>query len=459
MSATESIHDKTAKQKVMVILSLAVPAMIENILQTVVGFVDTLFVARLGLNEVTAVGIANTIIAVYMAIFLAIGVGASSLIARSIGAGDLAKAKGYAKQSTWISIVIGIIFGIISYFFAEPLLTLMGAEPEVLKDGVIYFRIVAVPSIFISLMLIFGSILRAAGDTKTPMKVSLWINFIHIGLDYVLIFGMFGFNGLGVAGAAWATVIVRIIGTIALYRSIQKSKVNFSVFKITIISKNPLTASIIKLAIPTAAERLIMRLGQVLYFGLIVRIGTETYAAHTIAGNIEMFSYMPGYGLAVAATTLVGQSIGARHHLDAYKYGILTSGIGILIMSVGGVLLFLLSPWMATWFTTEPTAIDMVVTALRIDAFAQPALAVGLILAGALQGIGDTKSPMYSTAIGMWVIRIVGVYILGIQLGMGIAGVWLSIAIDLFVRAIFLLFRFKAYFKERSFDPPIEKDA
>lgn len=125
----------------------------------------------------------------------------------------------------------------------------------------------------------------------------------------------------------------------------------------------------------------------------------------------------------------------------------LTTGIGILIMSIGGILLFFLSPWMATWFTNDQTAIDMVVTALRIDAFAQPALAVGLILAGALQGMGDTKSPMYSTAIGMWVIRIVGVYILGIQLEMGIAGVWLSIAIDLFVRAIFLFIKFKSHFK------------
>jgi Na+-driven multidrug efflux pump len=102
-----------------------------------------------------------------------------------------------------------------------------------------------------------------------------------------------------------------------------------------------------------------------------------------------------------------------------------------------------IAPWFATWFTSDQNAIDMVVTALRIDAFAQPALAIGLVLAGALQGAGDTKSPMYSTAIGMWVIRIIGVYILGIQLDMGIAGVWLSIAIDLYVRAIFLLYSFK----------------
>jgi putative MATE family efflux protein len=433
-------ENKTTKQKLVVILGLAVPAMIENILQTVVGFVDTLFVSKLGLNEVTAVGVANAVLAVYIAIFMAIGVGTSSLIARSIGAGDISIAKSIARQSTFISGIFGLLFGVITLLFSEPLLRLMGAESNVLADGVTYFQIVAIPSIFISLMFTFGSILRAAGDTKTPMKVSWWINFIHIGLDYVFIFGFMGMPGFGVAGAAWATVIVRIIGTMALFVYIKRSKISFSLFGA--YSKED-SSSILKLSTPAAIERLIMRLGQVLYFGLIVKIGADTYAAHTIAGNIETFSYMPGYGLAIAATTLVGQSVGAKRFKDAYQYGMITTGIAVAFMSFIGILLYFLSPWLATWFTTDQKAIDMVVTALRIDAFAQPALAVGLVLAGALQGAGDTKSPMYSTAIGMWVIRVIGVYIFGIHLGMGIAGVWISIAIDLYVRAIFLLFRFK----------------
>jgi len=272
------------------------------------------------------------------------------------------------------------------------------------------------------------------------MKVSWWINFIHIALDYIFIFGFMGIPGLGVAGAALATVIVRIIGTIALFIYIKKSKVSFTLFG---SNSKADSYSILKLSTPAAIERLIMRLGQVLYFGLIVKIGADTYAAHTIAGNIETFSYMPGYGLAIAATTLVGQSVGAKRSKDAYQYGMITTAIAVAFMSFVGILLYFLSPWFATWFTTNQNAIDMVVTALRIDAFAQPALAVGLVLAGALQGAGDTKSPMYSTAIGMWVIRVIGVYVFGILLDMGIAGVWLSIAIDLYVRAIFLLYRFR----------------
>jgi putative MATE family efflux protein len=444
MGENQNQNEQTTKQKIAFIVALAVPAMIENILQTIVGFVDTLFVSRLGLNEVTAVGIANAVLAVYIAIFMALGVGTSSLIARSIGSGDINKAKSIAQQSTILSAIFGLLFGLISLVFSEHLLRLMGAESEVLRDGVSYFKIVAIPSIFISLMFTLGSILRAAGDTKTPMKVSWWINILHIGLDYLLIFGFFGLPGFGVEGAAWATVVVRVIGTIALFHYIKQSKLSFSL--LGKVSKGD-SYSILKLSTPAAIERLIMRLGQVLYFGLIVKIGADTYAAHTIAGNIETFSYMPGYGLAIAATTLVGQSIGAKRFKDAYAYGMITTVIAIVFMSFIGILLFFLSPWFASWFTTEKNAVDMVVTALRIDAFAQPALAIGLVLAGALQGAGDTKSPMYSTALGMWVIRILGVYILGIQLSMGIAGVWLSIAFDLYVRAIYLFYRFKTYNK------------
>ncbi|WP_239624929.1 MATE family efflux transporter [Paenibacillus sp. H1-7] len=431
----------TSKRKLMIVLALAIPAIIENLLQTLVGFVDTLFVAKLGINEVAAVGVVNAILAVYLAIFMALGIGTSSLIARSIGAGDLERAKKIAKESTMVAVGAGILFGLITIFFAEPLLRIMGAEPQVLVDGAVYFRIVAIPSIFISLMTIFGSILRAAGDTKTPMKVSFWVNIIHIALDYVLIFGIAGVGGLGIAGAAWATVIVRFIGTAALYAYIRKSKVSF-VFNDLAFSKE-FSMPMLQISIPAAVERLIMRLGQVLYFGLIIKISTETYAAHVIAGNIEIFSYMPGYGLAVAATTLVGQQVGAKHHHEAYSYGMITTGVAIVIMTLIGILLFIVSPWLATWFTSDRGVIDMVVTALRIDAFAQPALAVSLVLAGALQGAGDAKSPMYSTAIGMWLIRVLGVYLMCLYFDMGIAGVWLSIAFDLWVRAVFLFIQFK----------------
>ncbi len=185
-----------------------------------------------------------------------------------------------------------------------------------------------------------------------------------------------------------------------------------------------------------------MRLGQVLYFSLIVSISAKTFAAHSIAGNIESFTYMSAYGLATAATTLVGNAVGARDYLQAKKYGYSAAKYGVIFMSLLGVILFFGAPFFASLFTSDQEALRQIVIALRIDAFAQPGLTISLITTGALQGMGDTKSPLYSTAFGMWGIRVVGVIILSKYLGLGIAGIWLSIAIDLYLRSLFLVYKF-----------------
>ncbi len=427
-------------EKSQKILDIAIPATIENILQTLVGFIDTLMISKLGLISVTAVGISNNIFAVYLAVIIAVGVGASSLISRYLGAENVSKAKQTAIQSTFLSIIIGIIFGIVTITFSEQILNIMGAEREVVYKALPYFNIVGGATVFVSMLTVFGSILRATGDAKTPMIVNTAVNIINIVLDYILIFGLGPLPAMGVAGTAIGTVVARIIGSLLMLSKIRHTVLSFK-FRDMFPRSN--YKALIDLSIPAVLERLIMRLGQVVYFGLIVSIGVKTYAAHTIAGNIESFTYMPGYGLTAAASILVGNSFGAGKNKEAYEYGILSMKIGVLIMSIGALILFFGSPWFATWFTDDSEAIGKIIIALRIDAFAQIPVAISLICAGALQGSGDTKSPLYSTAIGMWGIRVLGVYILGIKLGMDIAGVWLSILIDLILRSVFLTVKFR----------------
>ena len=421
--------------------------MVESLLQTVVGFVDTLFVARLGLADVTAVGVANTLLAVYIAVFMAIGIGTSSIIAKHIGAGDSEGAREAARQSTWITLVAGLLFGLLTLCFAEQLLRMMGASDEVLSQGALYFRIVGTPAFVISLMINFGNVLRASGNTVSPMMISFWMNLIHIVLDYVLIFGIFQFTGFGVGGAAAATVLTRIIGVIMLHAAIRHSPVHFSLRRQRKNRNKRLMWEIIRLSTPATGERLIMRLGQVVYLGLIVHMGTEIYAANAIAENIETFAYLPGLGLSVAATVLVGKELGAKRYKEAYSYGLLTAIISVVIMCITGILLFFMTPFFAAWFTDQVSTAEMITLAMRIDAFFMPPLAIGLVLAGALQGAGDTKTPMYSTAIGMWGIRVVFIYLLGVRGTMGIAGIWIAQGIDLTVKALFLYFCYRKMFK------------
>ncbi|MDU5334963.1 MATE family efflux transporter [Enterococcus sp.] len=421
------------------ILALAIPATVENILQTAVGFIDALMISKIGLVAVTAVGIANTILNVYLALFIALGVGTSALIAQKIGAKRESEAQIITNQSVLLTIVISLLLALVSVLFGSPLLRMMGASDRILQESLTFFVIVGGGALFMGLMTIFGSILRATGDTKSPMKVSVVVNIGNIVIDYILIFGLGPIPALGVLGTAIGTVLSRVLGCWLLYRKVQLSKSPLD-WSTLFASSN--YRPLINLSIPATLERLVMRLGQVLYFGLIVSISAKTFAAHSIAGNIESFTYMPAYGLATAATTLVGNAIGALDPQQAKRYGYSAAKYGVIFMSLLGVILFFGAPFFASLFTSDQEALRQIVIALRIDAFAQPGLAISLITTGSLQGMGDTKSPLYSTAFGMWGIRVVGVIVLSKYLGLGIAGIWLSIAIDLYLRSLFLVYKF-----------------
>jgi len=435
-------NSRSTKDKIKIILVLAIPAVIENLFQTILGFVDTYFVSKIGLAEVSAVGVTNALLAIYFALFMAIGVAANVRIANFIGAKQPEKARHIAQQSVILAILIGILTGIITIFFAEPLLKLMGIEDNVLEAGVIYFKIVAIPSVFMSLMFVLSAILRGAGDTRAPMKVSILINIVNGVLDYILIFGFWLIPEMGITGAAIATVVSRIIGSLALFYYIKRTPVLAFRKDYWKLDKQHIL-ELVTLGGPASGERLVMRIGQIVYFGFIVALGTNVFAAHQIAGNVEVLSYMIGYGFATAATILVGQQIGAGNICEAKKYAVLCTGIGISLMTIIGVLLFTLGDWAGSIFTNDAEVIENIGISLKVSGIFQPFLGLLLILTGAFQGANNTKFPMYLTAAGMWGIRTLLVYVLGIQLGWGLLGVWIAIGIDIAFRAVVLTIQFK----------------
>lgn len=426
------------KTKTKELLDLAIPATLENILQTLVGFIDTLMIAQLGLLAVSAVGLANSILAVYLAVFIAITIGTTSLVSRYLGARNVSEAKNIVIQSVNIAVTTGLVFGVLTLLGGPLMLRLMGADPQTLELSKQFLLIVGGFSIITALNTVFGSVLRASGDTKTPLIVNGFINILNVVLDFILIFGFGPIPALGVVGTAIGTVVSKMIGLVWLYLKVQQSEVGFSpseFFKPQNYNK------MIMLVIPATLERLVMRVGQVVYFGLIVSLSTQTYAAHMIAGNIESFTYMPGLGMGVAVTTLVGNYVG-RQDLEGAKEIIKRSVlISMIVMTSLGLLVGLLSPWISLLFTNDTGAIQRIVVALRIDMFIQPVLAIQLMMTSSLQAMGDTKSPLYSTLIGMWLLRVIGVYLLATTLGWDIAGVWIAILIDITLRAAFLVYK------------------
>lgn len=436
-------HRQINRSNLKEVLSLAIPAMVENVLQVFLGMIDMIFIARLGTEAVAGVGLTNLLMNIFIAIFTALGVGTTAIVSRNIGAQKQREAELAVEQSVYSTLIIGLLLGLVTLVFAKNFMNIFAAEERVIASALPYFQSVAVPSVFLALMLVLSSALRGAGDTKTPLKVTLVINVLNVILDYLLIFGFFSFPGFGILGAGLATSISRFIGVLILLclLILRKGPLD-TVFKHGLIFKRKMMKTIWIIGLPAALERLVMRCGQVVYSAMIIQLGTEAYAAHNIAGSIESLSYMPGYGFAIAASTLVGQNLGANKPERAQNMGLVSTVLGIGFMVLIGSIFFFFARPLGLFYTEDELVLKQVVMVLKIIALVQPALCLTLVVTAALQGAGDTKFPMYSTIIGIWGIRVAGVYLLGIVCKLGLFGVWLAVASDLVLRGILLLYRF-----------------
>ncbi len=426
------------------ILLLAWPVMAEMALGTVTQIVDMAMVGRLGSASIAAIGMSMQPFMLAFSIFSAISVGNTALVARFIGSKDPDSASRTLAQSLLIGITMAALIGVGGFVFARQIISIMGPEPEVLDLGVSYVRYM-LPGFFFmfSGMMITGS-LRGAGDTKTPMKINIAINLLNPLLNYVLIFGHFGFPAMGVRGAALATTLARSLGGVCFAIIVLRGK-GILHLKLQDLKQldTPLIKRILNIGIPAAIEQLVSRTGQMLYARTVAGLGTVMYAAHSIAINAESISYMPGFGFATAATALVGQSLGATDPERASKAGWESWRLGSLLMGFMGVLLFLIPGVLMRIYTDDPEVISYGITALRIAAFAQIPMATGFIFAGALRGAGDTRFMLYISTAGVWIVRLGLAYIFVSVLGWGLAGAWVAMSADWLFRGGMAALRFK----------------
>lgn len=418
---------------------LSFPIIVENLLQALLGTVDTWFAGQLDDTAIAAIGATTLVFNLFLTFYTAISIGASAIIARCIGEQNKEKASLAAGQSVLAALVTGIAIGIIAFLFREQILMISGAEKSVLKMALPYYNIVAVPSVFACLTLVLSACLRASKDTVTPLLVSAASNVLNIILD-----ALFLHLGMGIQGLALATTLSRVLACLflltRLFGKTDGIKLSFHVFR----PNRELLLSMFHLSIPAGIERLIMRVGQLIYNGLIFSISTNAYVAHSVAGTIEYYSYIPAFGFSAAASTLVGISLGEKNEEKAKEITWKTWGLANTIMIPIGLLFFFAAPFFAAQFTETADVQSQVIQVLRLIAFFQPAIAFSNIFAGSLQGAGDTKFPMYATFFGTWVIHIGLGYVLGIVFELGLLGIWIGYALNNVVRSIFLYYRFRS---------------
>jgi len=401
---------------------LAWPAMVELLLSTLFSMVDMIMVGRISYQALTAVGLTNHPTMLALAVFQALNVGSTALVARFIGPGDIKNAKATVRQSLVLVTILGVVVSIGGYLLSPAIVTFMRAEPDVYPMSVSYLQIVSLGWLFTTISLNIGAILRGSGDTMTPMRYNLFSNLLNVFGNYVLIFGKFGFPAMGVAGAALSTTLCRGVAAFLALRAIfNKNKIiGVSLKDDYRIDKN-LLERLISIGLPSAMEQFLLRLGQVFFSRAVAGLGTAVYAAHQTAVNISSLTFTPGQAFGMAATTMVGQSLGAKHPDVAEKAGLAARRMGLIIALAIAIVLFFFGYDVALLYTDEPEVARAAANALKILAIMQPMQSTQFILAGALRGAGDTRWPLYSTAIGIWGIRVVLVHVF-IAMGMGSHG-------------------------------------
>ena len=427
------------------IWALAWPAVAENLLYTAVWFVDTLLIGWLrNPASLAAVSLGGLFAFIAESLFAALSVSAVALVARAWGAKKYDLGKRVGGQAITLALLSAVaVMGLI-WPNAERLMRLMGAEAEVVRLGSQYMRIVLLSSVFGFPLMVLNGILRGSGDTRTPMYITAVMNVWNVAAAYALIFGPGPLPSLGVAGVAIATASARVVGGGLAMWVVFTGRRTVKIEPRQVLRwDSRIAREIVRLALPAAGETLIMRAGSIAFVRIVSALGTASLAAHEIAITVESMSFMPGFGLSIAATTLVGQSLGAKRP-DLAERSIRTCmKYALIIMSGVAVLFALFGRQLVSVFGSTPEVLHLASVAVRLAALEQWAMAVQMVLGGSLRGAGDTRSPMYVTMVGTFFFRIITVYLFAIAFRWGLAGVWLGTAVDWGGRAGLMYWMFR----------------
>jgi putative MATE family efflux protein len=414
-----------------IVLRVAWPAVAEHLLHSLVFAVDRWMVSFLGAAALAASAVSGTIIWRSTWTLACIQVGTAAVVARRMGGRQYEQASRAAAQSLQLGALIGLVLAVGGFFGAPLALAKMGASEELLEIGVPYLRVILSASLFQLLAFAGFSTLRASGDTRTPMLITLGMNTVNILLNWLLIFGIGPFPRLELYGAGIATALSIVLASLAVlfWLVSPRSAVRIRIAHVMRFNFT-LTRQIVKTSLPNGGEEVMLSVGFVAFMMMVTALGTRAIAAHATAVAIESFSFMIGAGFAVAAATLVGQCLGQEDPLLASKAFHRTGFWAAMMMGFIGLFFLIFPRQLVGLYHPEPEVLTMAVICLRIAAIEQPLMALAMAYSGGLRGAGDTLSPMLVGLLGNTLTRIVVIWYLGFRLDLGLTGIWLGTAVD-----------------------------
>lgn len=383
------------------LIVLSVPTIIEQLLSTLLQYVDTAMVGRLGEQATASVSITTTITWLVNSIPSAIGVAVLALVARYLGSRDNAAIKDISKQSLILVVISGILLGGISVLLSPFIPRWMGAEEAIQEQAAIYFAIISIPMVFRSASTVFGAAIRATKDTKTPMIISVLANVINIVCNALFIYGLHW----GVTGAAIGSALSYIFSGIAMFFAYRKKDVLYFCLKeLSINNKKLLECA--KVGVPILGTNLASCLGYVVFASLVSDMGTTTFAAHSIAVTAETLFYIPGYGLRTATSTLIGHALGERDRKKFESTAYLSVFVTMGIMVLNGVFLFFAARPLMNLLTSSEAVAALGAKMLRLVAFSEPFFGLMIIMEGIFYGLGRTQYTFLVETFSMWAVRI-----------------------------------------------------
>ncbi|NJM42035.1 MAG: MATE family efflux transporter [Anaerolineae bacterium] len=424
------------------VLNLAWPVIGENLLETMLGIVDVALVGVLGVSAIAGVGAAQQGLYLLISILAALSIGCAVLVAQAVGAKDLARAGRLARQSLLWSVVISVPLVAIGFIFSRPVCQHLWYECGGDRDRRGLFACDDGHRRGAGGVFIGSGVLRGAGDSRTPFIVTAIANIINVPLAYGLINGAFGLPNLGAVGSAWATFMARAVALVLLLMALWQGRNGVSIrqglswrLDLSVIKQ------VLTIGVPAAVEQILTTLAFTALTVLVGGLGTATLAAHRLVITITSFAFLPGFGFAIAATSLIGQAIGAKKFADIKPIARIAATWSAIWMGAIGLLLIAFAPLALRVFTDDQAVIDAGATALRVLGLVQAVWAVQFVYSGGLRGMGDTRSPLVLFAGGMWLS--VGVAWLFLRLFQGgLVSVWSAFLITTPVIAGLMVWRF-----------------
>ena len=425
------------------ILLLAIPMVLEMVLESLFAVVDVFFVSRLGADAIATVGLTESVLTLVFAVGLGLGMSTTAMVARRIGEKDHDGAAISAVQAVILGLVAAVVMGVPFFFLAPKLLALMGASPAIIATGVNYTRIALGGSGVVLLLFLNNAIFRGAGDAAIAMRL-LWVsNILNLILDPCLIFGLGPFPKMGVTGAALATFSGRGIGVLYQFYRLGKGTERLRILARHIRVKADVMWRLVRVSITGILQFLIGQASWIALVRIVSLFGSPALAAYTIAIRIVVFYILPSWGLSNAAATLVGQNLGAGHP-DRARDAVLRTGLwNLIFLGSVGIVFIIFAPAVIHLFTQDPAVVPDAVNCLRIFSCGNMAFAYGMVLLQAFNGSGDTLTPTYVNLFGFWMLEIPLAWWLAMHTFMHVNGVFVSVVIaqSVIVVISYMLFR------------------